>query len=205
MIKGSNWLSNTLQQWYLKICWYELILNSLWPSVWCLRACSTLAQVMAYCLTTPRHYLNQCWLAIGVSEILWYSSQCKWHGLSWSESGVHSLQWRHNGRDSFSNHQPRNCLLNRLIRCRSKKTSKLHVTGLCAGNSPETGEFPAQRASNTENVPIWWRHHVRRLFDLVRAYFTHSLWAHNWNFVEILFDMILILNSLRPRDAYMRQ
>ena len=23
-----------------------------------------------------------------------------------------------------------------------------------------TGEFPAQRASNAENVAIWWRHHV---------------------------------------------
>ena len=22
------------------------------------------------------------------------------------------------------------------------------------------GEFPAQRASNAENVSIWWRHHV---------------------------------------------
>ena len=42
----------------------------------------------------------------------------------------------------------------------SKKTSKLHVTGLCEGNSPVTGEFPAQRASNAENVSIWWRHHV---------------------------------------------
>ena len=40
-----------------------------------------------------------------------------------------------------------------------KKTSKLRVTGLCAGNSPATGEFPAQKASNTENVSIWWRHH----------------------------------------------
>ena len=28
------------------------------------------------------------------------------------------------------------------------------------GNSPVTGEFPAQRASNTENVSIWWCHHV---------------------------------------------
>ena len=43
--------------------------------------------------------------------------------------------------------------------CKSKKTSKLRVTGLCAGNSPVTGEFPAQRASNAENVSIWWRHH----------------------------------------------
>ena len=38
---------------------------------------------------------------------------------------------------------------------RSKKTSTLRVTGLCAGNSPVTGEFPAQRASNAENVSIW--------------------------------------------------
>ena len=31
---------------------------------------------------------------------------------------------------------------------------------MCEGNSPVTGEIPAQRASNTENVSIWWRHHV---------------------------------------------
>ena len=42
-----------------------------------------------------------------------------------------------------------------------KKTSKLRVTGLCAGNSPGTGEFPAQMASYAENVSIWWRHHER--------------------------------------------
>ena len=42
---------------------------------------------------------------------------------------------------------------------RSKKTSNLHITGLCEGNSPVTCEFPAQRASNVENVSIWWRHH----------------------------------------------
>ena len=34
----------------------------------------------------------------------------------------------------------------------SKKTSKLRATGLCAGNSPVAGEFPAQRASNAEIV-----------------------------------------------------
>ena len=52
------------------------------------------------------------------------------------------LQWRHNGLDSVSNHQPHHCLLNRLFERRSKKTS-----------------FPAQMASNAENVSIWWRHH----------------------------------------------
>ena len=71
-----------------------------------------------------------------------------------------SLRWRHNGRYGVSNHQPHDCLLNRLFRRRSKKTSKLRVTGLCAGNSPGTGEFPAQRASNAEKVSISWRNHA---------------------------------------------
>ena len=35
-----------------------------------------------------------------------------------------------------------------------KKTSKLRVTGLCAGKSPGTGEFPAQMVSNAENDSI---------------------------------------------------
>ena len=74
-----------------------------------------------------------------------------------------SLHWRHNGRDGVSNHQPNDCLPNRLFRRRSKKTPKLCVTGLCAGNSPVTGEFPAQMVSNAENVPIWWRHHASYL------------------------------------------
>ena len=71
-----------------------------------------------------------------------------------------SLWWRHNGSDSVSNHQPHDCLLNHLFRRRSQKASKLRVTGLCAGNSPGTGEVRAQMTSNAENVLIWWRHHV---------------------------------------------
>ena len=53
---------------------------------------------------------------------------------------VKSLQWRHNDRDSVSNHQPHDCLLNRLFSRRSMKTSKLRVTDLCSGNSPVTGD-----------------------------------------------------------------
>ena len=83
---------------------------------------------------------NQCWISN------FWMHQC-------------ALQWHHNGRGGVSNHQPRDCLLNRLFRRRSKKTLKLCVTGLCAWNSPVTGEFPAQMASNAENVSIWWRHH----------------------------------------------
>ena len=47
-----------------------------------------------------------------------------------------SLHWRHDDHNGISNHQPHGCLLTRLFRRRSKKTSKLRVTGLCAGNSP---------------------------------------------------------------------
>ena len=80
-------------------------------------------------------------------------------GLNRMDSVCIPLRWRHNGRDSVSNHQPHDCLLNCLFRRRSKKTSKLHVTGLCVGNSPGTGEFPAQMASNAENVSMWWHHY----------------------------------------------
>ena len=70
------------------------------------------------------------------------------------------LQWCHNERDCVSNHRRLDALRNRLFRRRSKKPSKLRVTGLFEGNSPVTGEFPSQRASDAENVFIWWRHHA---------------------------------------------
>ena len=81
--------------------------------------------------------------------------------LRWRESyqESHTLRWRHNGRDSVSNHQPRDCLLNRLFRRTSNKASKLRVTGPWVVNSPGTGEFPTQMASDAENASIWWRHH----------------------------------------------
>ena len=66
-----------------------------------------------------------------------------------------SLQWRHNERNSVSNHRRIDGLLNRLFKRRSKKTSKP-----CDGNSPVTAGFPSQRASNAENVSIWWRRNV---------------------------------------------
>ena len=70
------------------------------------------------------------------------------------------LLWRHNECDSVLNYRRLYCLLNRLFRRRSKKTSKLRVR-----HWPMCGEFtgdrwiPAQRASNAESVSIWWRHH----------------------------------------------
>ena len=88
------------------------------------------------------------------------------------------LLWRNNGRDSVSDHQPHDCLLNRLFRHRSEKTSKLHVTGLCVGNSPETGEFPALMACNAEKVFIWWRHYALLKKELMS--FPAKMWIVAW-------------------------
>ena len=69
---------------YLEIYTFEITatsprerVNSLWPSdVICRQGSrSTLAQVMACCLTAPSHYLNQYWLMI--SEVLWHSADKK--------------------------------------------------------------------------------------------------------------------------------
>ena len=87
-----------------------------------------------------------------------------------------SLRWRHNDHHGVSNHQPHHCLLNCLFGHRSKKTSKLCVTGLCVGNSTGTGEFPAQMASNAENVSLWWRHHDT---EIVRTNSGHQPYWNN--------------------------
>ena len=52
----------------------KISFNSMRPSdaIWRQRTGSTLAQVMACCLTGPSHYLNQCWLII--SKIQLHSS-----------------------------------------------------------------------------------------------------------------------------------
>ena len=95
---------------------------------------------------------------------LWYIKYA--YCFSWLLADMRlTLRWRHNDHAGVSNHQPHGCLLNRLFRLKSKITSKLRVTGLCAGNSPGTGEFPAQMASYAENVSIWWRHDEYILHD----------------------------------------
>ena len=117
--------------------------------------------------------------------------------------GILTLLWLHNGHDGVSNHQPRHCLLNRLFRGRSKKTSKLRVTGLCAGNSPLTGEFPAQRASNAENVSIWWRHrdkiapylaHTGNVCSILSEYFGDKRPCYKefpWYVLALIFSMVI--------------
>ena len=52
---------------------------------------------------------------------------------SWRDPMEHSALWRHNERDGVSKHRRHAWLFNRFLRRRSKKTSKLRVTGLCRG------------------------------------------------------------------------
>ena len=53
---------------------------------------------------------------------------------------ISSLKWCHNELVGVSNYQPPDCLLHRLVKAQIKETSKLHVTGLCEGNSSVTGK-----------------------------------------------------------------
>ena len=127
-------------------------------------------------------------------------SCCWWPGAylvprhSPASRSVDIKQWRHNEHDGVSNHQPYDCLLNRLFRHRSKKTSKIRATGHCAGNSPVTGEFPAQMASNAENVSIWWRHHdllpIWRQGICISAVTEHDRSDANWWMVRSLVGLI---------------
>ena len=111
---------------------------------------------------TSRNMNTWCallWKVVGVAEIFTHIFQSQ---FTYRNNNRVTLQWRHNERGCVSNHQHHDCLLlSILFRRRSMKSSKICITGLCEGNSLVTGEFPAQRASDAENVSIWWRHHDR--------------------------------------------
>ena len=116
------------------------------------------------------------------------------------------LKLRHNECGSVSNQQRLHCLLKCWLRCRLKKTWKLRFTGLCAGNPPVIGEYPAQKASNAENVSIWWCHSndstargvpswsLSKSYSLVQsAVIDSELWPPNsngWWLVKKLFQFV---------------
>ena len=103
-----------------------------------------------------------------------------------------SLHCRYNDHDGVSNHQPHDCLLNRLFRRRSKKTSKLRVTGLCAGNSPGLVNSP-------HKGPV-----TRKMFPFDDVIMCQDLLA--WKMLNgckiyptvILFEMVLLPISFAP-------
>ena len=153
---------------------------------------------------TPVHSALQM---LEVLQPKWYAYMICHHA---STPGLHemprSLQWCHNEREGISNHQPHHCLLNRLFRSRSKKTPKLRVTGLCAGNSPVTGEFPTQRASNVENVSIWWCHHVMYIIaHTICSFFFFSMFTLTMDPCNLFIHIHTFFNSLWLSDATWHQ
>ena len=104
---------------------------------------------------SPQHDQAKKWIIVSLSI---------WQGYGISSSALlaplSSCPYHYSDvimrcRDAVSNHRRLDCLLNRLFRRRSNKTSKLHVTGLSEGNSSVT--------SDAEKVSIWWRHHAVHL------------------------------------------
>ena len=63
-------------------------------------------------------------------------------------------QWRHNDHDGYSNHQSHDYLLNRFCRRRSKKTSKLRVTGLFWGIHRSPVNFPNNGPVSRKKLPF---------------------------------------------------
>ena len=97
----------------------------------------------------------------------------KAHGIYWIKylKAQISLRWRHNEHDGISNHRPRDCLLKRIFRRRSKKTSKLRGTGLCEGNSPWPVNSP-QKGPITRKMFPFDDIIICKLFDIVmKVYF----------------------------------
>ena len=108
------------------------------------------------CLATiSLHFSEPC--IIVWSQIYWWCIQGDGSAV-WLMLSRHlisnTLHWRHNDHDGVSNHQPHGCLLNRLFRRRSRKTSKLRVTGLCVGNSPGPVNSPHRGPVTRKTFPF---------------------------------------------------
>ena len=56
---------------------------------------------------------------------------------------------------------------------------------------PGTGEFPAQMASNAENVSIWWRHHAKTTQFMYPGQVTPTLKEYFDLIINIVTSMIL--------------
>ena len=120
--------------WHCKGQWYRCGINmtdSTWRS--CVYICHTFyVIIIVFSFVHKEVFIPNT--NISAYHIHSPDMLASWHG--------NTLQWHHNERDGVAHHQPQDCLRNCIFRCRSKKTSKILVTGLCEGNSPVTGEFP---------------------------------------------------------------
>ena len=105
-----------------------------------------------------------------------YDKWSLWIHVTWSKI----LRWRHKESHCVSNHRRLYCLLKRLFKRRSKKTSKLCATGLCEGSPPVTGGYLSPKASNPENdfhfMTSSW------IFcTVVSSHGNHKIARYQWN------------------------
>ena len=99
-----------------------------------------LVQIMAWYWTSTKPLSDELMMSYLLMN---YASL----GLNESHTSLECTpsQWRHNEHDGVSNHQLHDCLLKRLFRRRSKKTSKFSATVFLKGihwwpvNSPHKG------------------------------------------------------------------
>ena len=89
----------------------------------------------------------------------------QWFSLQNHKTYIHaySFLWRHNGHGVVWNHQPYDCLLNRLIRAQIKENIKAPRHWPLCGEFTRNRWIPAQMASDADNVSFWWRHHAHVL------------------------------------------
>ena len=102
------------------------------------------------------------WLLL-IHIIITVKTSQKKSPLGVMKCSVHTICTRHNGLDGVSNHQPYDYLLSRLFRRRSKKTSKLRVTGLQV-----CGEFTGGPVNFPHKWPV-----TRKMFpfdDVIMVY-----------------------------------
>ena len=107
--------------------------------------------------------------------------------------------WRHNERDSVSNHRHLDCLLNRLFRRRSKSTPKLYITGRCEGNSTVTGHMIiyAITSANLGKYAI-----QRDVTEWLTVWFGRG-WASGWHLGDIVCQLTRLVSYWQTHVAPM--
>ena len=133
-------VSNIMSWWAVQkrkiLC--TIILHSNSETCWDVKYCFIRSTIDLYVVNLHRY--NVLYSIKYAHGLLCIYASLKLHWVNDS-----TLQWRHDGHDGVSNHQPHYWLFRR----RSKKTSKLRATGLCEGihqwplNSPH--KWPVTR------------------------------------------------------------
>ena len=115
-----------------------------------------------------------------------------------------SLQWRRNERDCFSDHQPHDCLLNRLFRRRSKKYQSSPSLAVVRGihrwpmNSPHIRPVTRKMFPIDDVIMLVYRyihsscyyHHQIRSINISHCYHIFP-WSCVWDICYIIFCHVL--------------